>query len=71
MESLLTLAMVVGAVELVKQAFDRNYRVVCIIVAAAVVGGLCGYFGVENLDVAKGIVTGLAGSGVVTVAKKI
>lgn len=69
MQYLLATAMVVGVVELVRRAFDRDYRAVVTIVAAAFVGGLCGFLGIESLDIATGIVIGLAGSGIVTVAQ--
>jgi len=71
MEYVLVTAMIVGVVELVKRAFDRDFRAVTIIVAAAAVGGLCGVFGIESVSVAQGIVLGLAGSGLVTTATRI
>lgn len=71
MEYILVSAMIVGVVELVKRAFDVDIRAVAIILAATTVGAVCGYLGVEGLDVATGIVLGLAGSGVVTVADRV
>ena len=71
MEYVLVGAMIVGVVELVKRAFDRDYRTVVTILAAAGVGALCGVLGVETISVAEGIVLGLAGSGVVTTATRI
>lgn len=63
--------MVVALTEAVKAAADRNWRTVVIIVGAAGIGALCGFFGVEGLSVAQGIVVGLGASGVVTVAKRV
>lgn len=71
MEYVLITGMVVGVVELVKRLFDRDFRAATIIVAAAGVGALCGVFGIQGVDVATGIVIGLAASGVVTVAQKV
>jgi hypothetical protein len=71
MEYVLLTTMIVGVVELVTSLFDRNFRTAVIIVCAALVGAVCGVFGVEGLDVATGIAVGLAASGVVTVAKKV
>lgn len=71
MEYVLVTAMVIGVVELIKNLFDRNYRSACIIAGAALVGAVCGYFGVEGVTVPLGIVVGLAGSGAVTLAKRI
>lgn len=71
MEYILVPVMIVGVVELVKRAFDRDYRAVTIILAAVAVGAGCGYFGVEDLTVATGIVLGLAGSGFVTLADRV
>jgi hypothetical protein len=71
MEYLLVTTMVVALTEAVKAAADRNWRTVVIIVGAAGIGALCGFFGVEGLSVAQGIVVGLGASGVVTVAKRV
>ena len=71
MEYVLITGMVIGVVEFVKSLFDRNFRSACIIAASALVGGLCGLFGVEGVTVPLGIVVGLAASGVVTVAKRV
>lgn len=57
---------VIGFTQLVKSAFDRDYRTVVIITGAAAIGGLAGFLRIEGVDVATGIVLGLAASGVVT-----
>lgn len=71
MEYVLVTTMVIGLVELVKALFDRDYRTAVIIIGSAVVGGVCGFFAVEGLSVATGIVIGLGASGVISTAKRI
>jgi hypothetical protein len=71
MEYVLLTTMVVALTEAIKAAADSNWRTVVIIGGAAAVGALCGFFGVEGLDVAQGIVVGLGAAGVVTVAKRV
>lgn len=71
MEYLLVTGLVIGVVQFVKNLWDQDYRSASIIASAAFVGGLCGFFGIEGLDVAKGIVVGLTASGVVTLAQKV
>jgi len=63
--------MIIGIVELLKRIKLSDWLAVATIVLAALVGGLAGYFGVEGLTVATGIVTGLAASGLVTVATRV
>lgn len=59
--------LVAGTVELIKNAFDRNWRAVAIILGAGIVGGLAGLaFGVNFL---VGAVYGLATSGYITIAE--
>lgn len=64
---------VVGATELVKAAFDRNWRTVVIIAVSALLGGLgaCLFVGFGALAFFSGLAVGLGASGVVTVAKRI
>lgn len=62
---------VVGTVELIKQAFNRNWKAVVTIVAAAVVGGLGGLFLLPVIGLPVGIALGLSGSGLVTSLQKI
>lgn len=71
MEYLLVTSMIVGVTELVKRLFDSDYRGAVIILSAAIVGGISGFFGVEGLNVVTGVVTGLAAAGAVTVAQKV
>ena len=61
--------LVTGAVELIKRIFDKDWRAVATIIAAALVGGAGGLvFGVNFLI---GMVFGLAASGYITIAQNI
>ena len=71
MEYIIVTTMIIGIVELLKRIKLSDWLAVATIVLAALVGGLAGYFGVEGLTVATGIVTGLAASGLVTVATRV
>lgn len=63
------LGMVAGAIELIKRIFDRDWKAVATILAAAVVGGLVALpLAVSPL---LGVVVGLAASGYVTIAQNI
>lgn len=63
--------MVIGATELVKSLFDRNYRAAVTIAVAALVGGLAGELLFEQIGLALGIVSGLSASGIITGVQKI
>lgn len=69
MESTFIVGAVVGFTQLVKSLFDRDYRTCVIIVGAAVIGGLAGFFGIDGVTVPTGIVLGLTAAGVVTIAQ--
>ena len=71
MESIIVTAMVVGLVELLRRIKLSDWFAVATIIASALIGALCGYFGIEGLTIATGIVVGLAGSGLVTVATRV
>jgi len=66
MENTFIVGAVIGFTQLVKSAFDRDYRTVVVITGAAVIGALAGILHIEGVDVATGIILGLAASGVVT-----
>lgn len=68
--TLLTL-FVVGATELVKQAFARNWKAVVIIVVSALVGGLGGLFLLPVIGLPVGLAIGLSASGLVTSVQKV
>lgn len=61
--------LVAGGVELIKRAFDKDWRSVATIITAALIGGLGGLvFGVQFL---VGMVFGLATSGYITIAQNV
>lgn len=68
--TLLTL-FVIGATELVKQAFARNWKAVVIITVSALVGGLGGLFLLPVIGLPVGLAIGLSASGLVTSVQKV
>lgn len=62
--------LVIGATELIKRIFDRDYRAACIIAASVLVGALGGSLLFEELGIAIGMVIGLSASGLVTTVQK-
>lgn len=61
------LGMVAGVVELIKRAFDKDWRACAIILVAGITGALCALaLGVEAL---MGAVIGLSASGFITIAQ--
>lgn len=70
MQYILVTSMVVGVVEMIRRLQLKDYFAVATILAAAVVGALAGALHVESLDIATGIVVGLASSGLVTVVSR-
>lgn len=63
------LGMVAGVVELVKRAFDKDWRATAIIMGAGVAGGLTALL--LSVNPIAGIVVGFAASGYVTIAQNI
>jgi len=61
---------VIGATELVKRAFAKDWQAVATIVAAAVIGGLAGW-ALPVVGVIVGVSLGLAGSGLITTVQNI
>lgn len=66
---LLTL-FIIGATELVKQAFNRNWRAVIVISVSALVGGIGALVFFPVIAVPVGIAMGLSASGLVTSVQK-
>lgn len=66
MNNVFIVGAVIGFTQLVKSAFDRDYRTCVIIVGAAAIGALAGFLAIEGVDVPTGIVLGLAASGAIT-----
>ena len=63
------LGMVAGVVELVKRAFDKDWRATAIILGAGCAGGLTALL--LQINPLAGIVVGFAASGYVTIAQNI
>lgn len=63
------LGMVAGVVELIKQAFDKEWRVCAIIIGAGVTGALTAL--ALSISPLIGAVVGLAASGYITIAQNI
>ena len=69
LQIILLTGLVSGGTELVKRAFDKNWRAVAIIVTAAVVGGIGSQL--IGCDLVVGIIAGLATSGYITIAQNV
>lgn len=67
--AIILLGMVAGVIELIKRAFDKDWRAVAIIAAAGVVGGLSAL--ALSISILVGIAVGFATSGYVTIAQNI
>ena len=65
--AIILLGMVAGVIELIKRAFDKDWRAVAIIAAAGVVGGASAF--ALGIGVLIGIAVGFATSGYVTIAQ--
>lgn len=63
------LGMVAGVVELIKRAFDRDWKSVAIIAGAGITGCLVGL--AITINPLIGAVIGLASSGFITIAQNI
>lgn len=71
MESIFLVAAVVGATELINEAFKANWKCVVKITAASAIGITAGLLGIDGLTPTTGLVGGLAASGAVTVADHV
>lgn len=63
------LGMVAGVVELIKRAFEKDWKAVAIILGAGITGALTALL--ININPLIGTVVGLAASGFVTIAQNI
>lgn len=63
------LGMVAGVVEMIKRAFDKDWKSVAIIVGAGITGCLVGL--AISINPLIGAVVGLASSGFITIAQNI
>lgn len=69
MTAVILTGLVMGAVELIKRLFDKEWRACAIISGAALVGGISGVL--LGITVLQGIAFGLAASGYVTLAQNM
>lgn len=65
--AIILLGTVAGVIELIKRAFDKDWRAVAIIAAAGVVGGLAAL--ALSIGILIGVAVGFAASGYVTIAQ--
>jgi uncharacterized FAD-dependent dehydrogenase len=63
------LGMVAGAVELIKRAFEKDFKTVAVIIGAGVAGALSALL--LSINPLIGAVVGLASSGFITIAQNI
>ena len=63
------LGMVAGVIEMIKRAFDRDWKAVAIIIGAGVAGAITGLL--LQISPLIGAVVGLAASGYITIAQNI
>ena len=63
------LGMVAGAVELVKRAFEKDFKAVAVIIGAAVAGALSAFL--LSINPLIGAVVGLASSGFITIVQNV
>lgn len=63
------LGMVAGVIELIKRAFEKDWKAVAIILGAGVTGALVGML--ISVNPLIGAVVGLAASGYITIAQNI
>lgn len=68
-ESLFVTTVVIAIVEFLHRLNNRDWEGAIIIVLAALVGGISGFFHIEGLVIQSGILAGLAAAGVVKVAQ--
>ena len=68
-ETAILLGMVAGVIELIKRAFKKDWKAVCIISGAGVTGALVGL--AISINPLIGAVVGLSASGFVTIAQNI
>lgn len=67
--SIFVIAAVAGFVELVKRLFAQDWRAAVIIAGSALIGVGAGFVGIDGLTWSTGLITGLAASGLITIAQ--
>lgn len=68
-QAAIIIGMVAGTVELVKRAFEKDFKAVAIIIGAAVAGALSAFL--LSINPLIGAVVGLASSGFITIAQNV
>jgi len=69
MTAIIMLGMIAGIVELIKQAFDKEWRACVIIIGAGITGALTAL--ALGADPLMGAVVGFAASGYITIAQNV
>lgn len=69
MMAVILIGMVAGVVELIKRAFDKDWRSCAIILGAGITGALTGL--ALGADPLMGAVVGLSASGYITIAQNV
>lgn len=70
-EAILLVGAVAGVVELIKRAFEKDWRVVITIIGAGLIGGVLSLFPEIGFSLLTGIVGGLSASGFITIGQNI
>lgn len=68
-QAAIILGMVAGTVELVKRAFEKDFKTVAVIIGAAVAGALSALL--LSINPLIGAVVGLASSGFITIVQNV
>jgi len=68
-QAAIIVGMVAGTVELVKRAFEKDFKTVAVIIGAAVAGALSAFL--LSINPLIGAVVGLASSGFITIAQNV
>ena len=64
-------AVIAGVTELLNRLRARDYWVAATIATSAIIGGLFGYFGVEQLTLVAGVAAGFGASGALKVVGSV
>ena len=67
--AVILLGMVAGVIELIKRAFEKDWKAVAIIAGAGITGALVGW--AISINPLIGAVVGLSASGFITIAQNI
>jgi hypothetical protein len=70
-ESVFVVAAVAGLVEFCKRVWAKDWEAATIILGAAIIGVVAGWFAIDGLTVMGGFIAGLAASGTYQVASTV